>query len=177
MLKIVTVPNDILHHPTKPIVHVDAKIIKIAAEMKEKLGIMTDPKGVGLAANQVGINLSLFVFRQASKIRTIINPKIIWQNKDLVFDKRGKNTMLEGCLSIPHYYGLIKRPSSIRLFFLDLENVTHEEEFNPPESIIIQHEVDHLEGKLFITRLLEQKGKLYKIDNTNKEKDLVEVEI
>ncbi|MBI3385304.1 peptide deformylase [Candidatus Gottesmanbacteria bacterium] len=177
MLSIVTVPNDILNHPTKVISHVDAKILKIATEMKEKLAKMTDPKGVGLAANQVGINLSLFVFRQGPKIRTLINPKIISRSNDLIYDKRGKNTMLEGCLSIPHYYGLVKRPSKIRLSFLDLENVTHEEEFKSADSIIIQHEIDHLQGKLFITRLLEQKGKLYKIDLNSKDKDLAEVEI
>lgn len=177
MLSIITVPNHILNEPTKPISHVDQKIKKIARDMTQTLAKLTNPKGVGLAANQVGLNISMFVFRHKTKIRTIINPKIIWKSRDFIYDKRGKNTMLEGCLSIPYYFGLVKRPSRIRLFYLDLENVACNEEFNPPESIIIQHEIDHLEGRLFVNRLLEQKGKLYKIGTSSKDKDLVEVQI
>jgi peptide deformylase len=176
MYKIVTVPNAILKKPVRKIAEIDNRIKKIAIEMAETLEKLDHPKGVGLAANQVGLDLAIFVFRDHNKIRPIINPQIIWHSNSEVLDQREKNTMLEGCLSIPNYYGTVKRYDRVKISYLDLDGKIREEEFGMPEAVIIQHETDHLNGKLFIEKLLQQKGKLYKYQD-NKKEELVEVQI
>ena len=176
-MKIVTVPNQILRTPTKPVLKVDNKVKKIISDMTVTLKNMTNPKGVGLAANQVGLNISIFLFKQGRKIRAAVNPKIIWHSDVLVYDKRGTNTMLEGCLSIPLYYGTVKRYDQVKLGFLNENGEKCEELFSMPEAVIIQHETDHLNGHLFIDKLLTQKGKLYKVDKREDKEEMVEVEI
>lgn len=177
MLKIVTVPSKILSTPTKTVSVVDRYIKKICLDMIDTLKKLDNPKGVGLAANQINIPLSIFVFRDKKNIRPIINPRLLSHSDNLSLDQRGKNIMLEGCLSIPYYYGTVKRFNKVKIAFLDRSGKECEEEFSVPEAVIIQHEMDHLAGKLFVEKLLEQKGDLYKIDKTDKEKSLVEVDI
>lgn len=179
MLKIVTVPNPILRTRVKLVASVDKKIKKIISAMKQTLLGLKDPPGVGLAAPQVGLNLTLFVFKNKRQITAVINPKILDHADEEVLDIRKKHTMLEGCLSIPQYYGTVKRFSSVTISFLNENGVTQTQKFDMPEAVIIQHEMDHLEGKLFIDKLLKQKGKLYKVERNkedNKE-ELVDVKI
>ncbi len=177
MFKIVTVPNQILRTHTKPVGTIDKKIKNIAKEMTQTLVKLTDPPGVGLAAPQVGLNLALFVFKNGKKITTIINPKLISHSNEEVLDVRKKHSMLEGCLSIPLYYGTVKRYGSGIVAYQDENGQTHEEEFKMPQAVIVQHEMDHLEGKLFIDKLLAQKGKLYKVEKHKEKEELVDVEI
>lgn len=177
MYKIITVPNQILRTSVKRVAVVDKKIKKIAREMAETLVKLKDPPGVGLAAPQVGLNLSLFVFKNGNKISTIINPKLIAHSADEVLDVRNKHSMMEGCLSIPLYYGTVKRFSFVTISYQDENGQTHEEKFKMPQAVIIQHEMDHLEGKLFIDKLLWQKGKLYKVEKHKDKEELVDVEI
>lgn len=180
MLKILTVPNPILRTRVKLVAVVSKRIKKLAQQMAETLIKLKDPPGVGLAAPQVGVNFSLFVFRNKNRITTVINPKLLSHSQEEVLDVRNKHTMLEGCLSIPRYYGKIKRFNDVKISYLDENGKEHLEEFKAPEAIIIQHEMDHLEGKLFVDKLLEQKGKLYKVENppTGEDKEeMREVEI
>lgn len=177
MLKIVTVPNPILREVAKPVSKVDAKVKKIVEEMLETVQNLDNPKGVGLAANQVGLNCSIFVFLNKKKFEPVINPKLIWHSDDVGLDVRKNSTMLEGCLSLPSYYGSVKRYNKVRIRYLNLDGKTVNAEFGMPESVIIQHEMDHLSGKLFIDQLFAQKGKLYKIEKNKKEEELVEVEL
>ncbi len=177
MFKIITVPDQILRTKVKPVAVFDKKIKNIAREMTQTLVKLTDPPGVGLAAPQVSLNLALFVFKNGKKITTVINPKLLSHSKDEVLDVRKKHSMLEGCLSIPLYYGTVKRYSAVSISYQDENGQTHEEEFHMPQAVIIQHEMDHLEGKLFIDKLLAQKGKLYKVEKHAKKEELVDVEI
>ena len=178
MLKIITAPNKILNKQLKPVQVVDKRIKQIVKEMTETLRNLDNPKGVGLAANQVSIDLAIFVFRQKNRIRPIINPKLISHSEQDVLDVRGKSTMLEGCLSIPKYYGTVKRFDEITIEYLLLDGTTTIETFKMPEAVIIQHEMDHLSGHLFIEKLLSQKGILYKVETNKEGKDeLVEVEL
>lgn len=176
MYQIITIPNPILNKPCRKVEKIDDRIREIIKEMTKTLQKLDHPKGVGLAANQVGLGFAVFVFKHGKKIRPVINPKIIWHSDDEVLDERGKNTMLEGCLSIPKYYGSVKRFSKIKLSYLGLDNRQTEEDFEMPEAVIIQHETDHLNGHLFVEKLLQQKGRLYKLENNGEEK-LIEVEI
>ncbi|MBI3980522.1 peptide deformylase, partial [Candidatus Microgenomates bacterium] len=164
MFKIVTVPSPILREPAKPVDEVDDKIKKIVTEMVETLEKLDNPKGVGLAANQVGLKQTIFVFRNQDVIEPVINPTLLWHSTKQTLDVRKNSTMLEGCLSVPFYYGTVKRYEKIRISYFTLEGKRIEKEFKMPESIIIQHEMDHLSGKLFIDLLLKQKGRLYKVE-------------
>ncbi len=174
MLKIVQVPHKVLATPTQPVKKVDAKIRKLVFDMEETLIAQIDPQGVGLAAPRVGINLSLFIMRPTLKSDTIvcINPKILKtvgssqstvdsKNKLQTNNEDGDTTKLEGCLSIPRIWGPVKRPEKVLLEYQDLTGEKHTKWFSGFKAIIIQHEVDHLQGILFTQRVLEQKNPLY----------------
>lgn len=166
MLKIVTVPNPILSQPTKPVVNFGKKLKKIIKDMSETLEAQNDPPGVGLAANQVGINLSIFIIKPTKKspIKAFINAKII-KSEILNHDTKNQKkeaVKFEGCLSIPRIWGPIKRADKVLLEYQDEQGNKKTEWFSGFEATIIQHEVDHLNGIVFTQRSLEQKQKLYR---------------
>jgi peptide deformylase len=207
VLKIVTAPNPILLSIAKPvpiksgqIAKIDASVIKIIEEMKEALVNTVDPKGVGLAAPQVGKPLRIFIAKPTdnSKVLVFINPEIIEQSSELNYVKRParrlvrrstsgsestsegelrRNTSkkdsekLEGCLSLPTIWGPVLRATSLTLSYLDERGKHHKEEFKSFLATIIQHETDHLNGILFPKRVLEQKGILYKSRKNEKGQD------
>jgi len=189
MLKIISAPNKILAGSVQPVVEINDKIRRLVADMEETLIAQNDPPGVGLSANQVGVNLSLFIIKpsQKSKIKVFINPKIVKkietvapENKDVMnhapTKKHGRQPVkLEGCLSIPHIWGPVKRANKILVEYQDLSNQSHTESvkrgwFYDLEAIIIQHEIDHLNGILFTQRSLEQNQPLYEEKNGKLEK-------
>ncbi len=184
MLKIVTVPNNILSSPTKPVVKVDGKIKKIVSDMEKVLIAQNDPPGVGLAANQVGLDLSIFIIRptEKSKTKVFINPRIVSRTdpfKDSLkrvspykvrpYKKRVK---LEGCLSIPRIWGPVKRADKVLLEYQNLTGTAVKGWFQGFEAVIIQHEMDHLSGVVFTQRAIEQKKQLYREKND----ELVKIE-
>lgn len=166
MLKIVVVPNPVLTSPAKRIDAIDEKIKKLVYNMEEVLIAQVDPQGVGLAAPQVGESLRLFIIKPSPKSPTevFINPKILEivtvNRKPSTVKKKNKNK-LEGCLSIPRIWGPVKRPSKIKLEYQDLTGERKTAWFTGLKSIIVQHEVDHLQGILFTQRALEQNTQLY----------------
>lgn len=169
MLKIITVPNNILSSPTKPVVEIDNNIKKIVFDMEKILTAQADPPGVGLAANQVGLNLSIFIIKLTlkSKIKVFINPRILKTVfiKDSLYKKQPKKRQkvkLEGCLSIPRIWGPVKRAEKIFFHYQNLTGKKYLKWFSGFEAMIIQHEVDHLNGIVFTQRAVEQKGQLYK---------------
>jgi peptide deformylase len=187
MFKIVTAPNPVLSGTAKPVVKVDKDIVKIIEEMKETLLATTDPKGVGLAAPQVGKSLKIFIAKPTdnSKIYVFINPEIIEKSLDTSLVERPKkdkskkaSKKLEGCLSLPNIWGPVRRASSLTLSYLDEKGQHHEEKFFNFMATIIQHEMDHLKGNLFPKKVLEQKGILYKSSKNKKgEDEFEEIEI
>jgi len=178
MLKIVQAPNPILFQKTKEVKKIDKKIKKIIEEMKETLLAQTNPQGVGLAANQVGVNLSLFIIKPTknSPISVFINPKIlkVEEEKEEKRKKKEKKLKLEGCLSVPKIWGEVKRAKKVLLEYqTDDESLEKKQAwFSGFEAVIIQHEVDHLEGILFTQRALAQNQPLYE----EKEGKLVRIE-
>lgn len=179
MLKIVTVPANVLNQSTKPVIKIDDKIKKIVFDMEKILIAQNDPPGVGLAANQVGLDLSIFIIKptEKAKIKVFINPKII-SRTDLFKDSPKKvrpykkKVKLEGCLSIPRIWGPVKRENRVFLKYQDLTGKDYLSWFSGFEAIIIQHEVDHLNGIVFTQRSVEQKGQLYREEN----EELVKIE-
>ena len=189
MLQIVTAPNAILSQIAKPVSRVDSSILKLIKEMKEALLSANDPKGVGLAAPQVGASIRIFQIKpqDKSEISTFINPVIekTFGEKEIPNfknskkaqakkPKASKDKLLEGCLSLPNIWGNVARPKKVMLSWQDEFGAHFEKIFSGFPAIIIQHEIDHLNGVLFPKRVLEQKNKLYKSEKDKKGEDFFE---
>ena len=141
----------------------DAKLRSLADDMLET---MYDAPGVGLAAPQIGLTRQLLVMDCSDKEEPqtpciLINPEISWESEET-------HTYEEGCLSIPEQYGDVTRPERVRVRFHDIDGVEQEEEFDGLWSTCVQHEIDHLRGKLFIDYLSAMKRTMI----TNKMKKL-----
>lgn len=120
-------------------VPVKSDVLELVENMFET---MIDGKGIGLAAPQIGKNINIFVVKFERYKQTFINP---------VIEPRGKDVLMgEGCLSVPDLQVSIKRPEKVFIKYYDAEWNYHEDEFGAIVSRIIQHEYDHLIGKLII---------------------------
>jgi peptide deformylase len=147
-VRIIQYPHPTLRHVSKPLVRVDQELHKIVRGMFE---LMYEANGVGLAANQIDLPYRLFVVNlksdpdAADEERVFINP--------VLSDRKGMVEGEEGCLSLPGVYGQVKRSEQVSLNAFDLAG----EEVNLPLAglfaRVVQHEVDHLNGILFIDRL------------------------
>lgn len=171
---IVLYPDQVLTQPAKTITVFDKKLEKLISEMKKSLLATKKPKGVGLAAPQIGEPYRLFITRPHAKadIRTFINPEIIAFSESTTEETEEDNDKpLEGCLSIPNIWGHVTRPSSVTLRYQDRDGNTHEEVIDGFMATIIQHETDHTNGILFSQRVLEQQEKFYQtvLDEEGKE--------
>ncbi|MEX1052721.1 MAG: peptide deformylase [Patescibacteria group bacterium] len=163
-MHILAAPNKLLTTKAQKVKKIDKVIKKLVADMIVCLEKQEDPQGVGLAAPQIGKSTSLFIIKSSpkSEVEIFINPKVL-----KLFDKKGdKNKKankkkLEGCLSIPRIWAPIKRKYGIILEFMNLEGKKMEKEFTGYKSIILQHEIDHLNGILFTQRALEQKAQVF----------------
>lgn len=176
---ITQIPDPVLTQPAKKVQKIDRKILSIIERMKKTLIEADKPKGVGLAAPQIGVPYRIFIVRpkEDSLITVFINPEITERSKDLSEIKRAGNK-LEGCLSVPNIWGHLKRPSRVKLRFMDINGKMQEKEFSGFLATIIQHETDHLDGILFTKRVLEQKEKLYETEEDDKGNEkLVEIKI
>ncbi|MDP3917932.1 MAG: peptide deformylase [Candidatus Woesebacteria bacterium] len=169
--KIVQSGDPILRRVSRPIGSIDRKTQKLIQDLKDTLSVQKDPEGVGLAAPQIGKNLRAFAVNFKNLKRIVINPEIIsvLSTKRMHHDvgkvqSTKRSEILEGCLSLPHYYGPLKREALVKIKYLDENGKEIIEEFKDFDAQIILHEIDHLNGFLFIDRLLEQKKKLYKLD-------------
>lgn len=186
-MKIVITPNPILNTPSAPVMKIDRQVLEFIEQMKKTLLTTINPKGVGLAAPQVGKNWQIFIAKpyEKSVIKVFLNPKIVEFSKEVtdgVPERDRKPCLpagrLEGCLSIPQVWGMVKRYQTIKLQYKTPDNKQHSQIFTGFLATIIQHEMDHLNGRLFPSRTLEQKGKLYKmIHNQKNEEELEELKL
>src|SRR3990167_7933769 len=162
-MKIISAPNKVLNTKSENIKNIDRNIKKIISEMAKCLESQKDPQGVGLAAPQVGLKLRLFIMKPLadSKHQTLINPKILsfFDKKQTKTSKKTVKSKLEGCLSIPRIWSHIKRQYGVNIEYTDLNGSIIKKTFTGYQAIIVQHEVDHLDGILFTQRALEQKLK------------------
>lgn len=165
MKPIVHIPEPILSQPAKTITSFDKKLHQLIKDMTKTLKATKRPKGVGLAAPQIGIGVRVFLTMPTtnSPVRAFINPEIIAFSEpkiDVAQDKDA-DSRLEGCLSIPDIWGHVTRAPSVTLRYQDEMGATHEEVFDGFHATIIQHETDHTNGVLFTQRVIEQKGRFY----------------
>ncbi len=172
-MQILTTPHPFLKHKAKELRAWDKKTAKEVKEMEEILKKTTNPKGVGLAATQVGLDKRLFILLDEEKQETkiFVNPEILDHSKKLLSQvyKKKQDRWLEGCLSIPKIWGFVDRPYSIKLKyftpkFIDDKWVLSEQiaDYEDVQSAYTQHEIDHLNGILFTDRILEQKGQFFR---------------
>ena len=149
MNKLIYVPNPLLRQKATKINSVGTPELEIAKKMKE---IMLRAPGVGLAANQIGILkqiITIFYVDQNTKKEiqyNLFNPKIISYSNKMI-------TMEEGCLSLPEQFAEIERPEKIEFQYVNENNKLIKKEASGLESRILQHEIDHLSGKLFVDYL------------------------
>jgi len=188
MYPIVMAPNSILAAPTKRVDFSGSRLLKIIDEMRATLLAQKDPAGVGLAANQVNLPYSLFLARFSAKrsepIRVFVNPEVVNHSPETQPVNDEEDSSLEGCLSLPNFYGTVKRWKWVEISFQPISSDGQLgdqkiERFDNFAAVVIQHELDHLNGKIFVLKILEQNGKLYKIKGKDKKgKDIwEEVEI
>ncbi|MDJ0930976.1 peptide deformylase [Breoghania sp.] len=145
---ILLLPDAMLRQISKPIEKVDGDIRQLADDMLET---MYDAPGIGLAAIQIAIPKRLLVLDvakddQPKDPKVFINPEIVWSSED-------KSVYREGCLSIPEYYEDVERPAKVRVKFLDREGNECELEADGLPATCLQHEIDHLNGVLFIDHI------------------------
>ena len=146
LLPVLCYPDPRLHKVAKPVSQVDARIKKIVADMADT---MYDAPGVGLAATQVDIHERIVVIDVSddqNELMVFINPEIIWSSPE-------KKSWREGCLSVPDYYDEVERPSEIRVKALDAEGNEFELDADGLLAVCLQHELDHLQGKVFVEYL------------------------
>lgn len=179
-MKIIFTPNPILTTPSRPVEKINKEILEFIEAMKKTLLSTTTPKGVGLAAPQVAKNWQIFITKpyEKSEIKVFINPQILSHGTELTKGVLERERKLEGCLSIPNVWGMVKRYQTIKLKYKTPDERTHTQKFSGFLATIIQHEMDHLAGRLFPSRTLNQKGKLYQTKkDKNGEKSLEEMEL
>jgi peptide deformylase len=148
LLPIITAPDPRLKIKAKPVAKVDDKVRGLMDDMLET---MYHAIGIGLAAPQVGAAqrvLVIDVAREGEKPQPmrIANPEIVWRSEELMMAN-------EGCLSLPEHYADVERPAAIRLRYLDHENEIREIEAKGLLATCLQHEIDHLDGVLFVDHI------------------------
>jgi len=149
---IIILPDKRLRQTSEPVKAVDADVRALVDDMFET---MYKAPGVGLAAIQVGVPKRIVTVDTAKKDepkhpQVFLNPEIVWSSQE-------KNTYEEGCLSIPEYYEEVERPSAVKVRFMDLDGKTQEVEANGLLATVLQHEIDHTNGVLFIDHISKLK--------------------
>ena len=145
---IIILPDKRLRLVSEPVKAIDREVKTLVADMFET---MYEAPGIGLAAIQVGVprrvvTMDLSKKEEAQEPRVFINPEILWRS-----DEKAKYE--EGCLSIPEFYEEVERPVQVRVKYLDLEGREQELEASGLLATCLQHEIDHLNGVLFIDHI------------------------
>ncbi len=149
-LKIVTgEDNPILRAVSKPVVKFDSALKKFVKELKEA---MFAAKGIGIAAPQVGKNIRVFlavfeIGKDDERIVPMVNPEILEFSKEMLVAE-------EGCLSLPGIYGKVRRAKKVKIAYQGLDGVKLLENLQGMNARVVQHELDHLNGVLFIDKLV-----------------------
>lgn len=153
--EIITYPNDILARKSEPISEITPEIRELADDM---VRIMYENNGIGLAAPQVGINQRIITVdvsgpEKREDLRILVNPEIV--------SKEGETETEEGCLSVIDYRARVKRSAQVRARATDLEGEEVDIDADDIMAVCLQHEIDHLDGILFIDHISRLKRTMY----------------
>ncbi len=148
ILPIIWAPDPVLKTKCKPVAAVDDEVRRLVDDM---FATMYAAPGVGLAAPQIGVEKRVIVVDVAGKDEppqpiALINPEIVWQSEDTqVYE--------EGCLSLPEMYADVERPAQVKVRYLDRDGAKQEIEGDGLLAVCLQHEIDHIDGVLFVDRI------------------------
>ncbi|MEY2706928.1 MAG: hypothetical protein RI905_679 [Pseudomonadota bacterium] len=160
VLPILHYPDPRLHTVAKPVSEINQKIKQLVSDMAQT---MYEAPGIGLAATQVNAHVQVIVIDlsdERNQLQVFINPEIVWASEE-------KKVWQEGCLSVPDFYDEVLRPSEVKVRALDIDGKSYEIHADGLMAVCIQHEMDHLKGKVFVEYLSSLKrmriaGKLKK---------------
>jgi len=155
-LEIITYPHELLKSAAQPVAEIDGKLQSLIDKMAET---MYEAPGIGLAAVQVNVDQSLLIYDLAPReerrdLQVLINPKIIEREGEIISEN-------EGCLSVPDFRADVKRSGHVLVEGFDREGKPLRFEAEGMLAIVLQHEIDHLNGTLFIDRISKLKRQLY----------------
>ncbi len=154
-MKIITGENNpLLRQKSKPVKKLDQEIFLLIEKMKK---IVLEKEALGLAAIQVGVPLQIIVCKTEKDFKVFINPEIIKTSKE-------KESFIEGCLSLPNYYGEVVRPKTIVIKAINENGEKIKLKAYGLLARVIQHEIDHLNGVLFIDKA-RKVGKIFKTES------------
>jgi peptide deformylase len=156
-LKILTYPNKFLLQPTAPLENINGQVQQMIDAMAETMYLAP---GIGLASIQVGWDRSVLIYDITARderrgLHVLINPRIISSEGEIISDN-------EGCLSVPDFRADVKRSERILVEGYDRDGNPLRVEAEGLQAIVLQHEIDHLNGRLFIDRISSLKRELYK---------------
>ena len=154
LLKILIFPDPRLRTKAKPVQNIDGSIKELSDDMLET---MYEGEGIGLAATQINVHKRIIVVditKEKNEPKVLINPEI----KKIIDPE--KRSYSEGCLSVPGFYEELKRPSSVEVSYQDLEGKMNTQVISGLLSVVIQHEIDHLDGKIMVDSLSNLKREM-----------------
>lgn len=154
-MKILNLEQPIIRKKLKPVSVIDQSVKTLIEKMRQTVEAEQDPEGVGLAANQVGIDQRLFLAKIGKTFEPFINPEILEYGKEI-------DEQFEGCLSIPDLFGFVKRPKEVTVKYTTPEGKAVTKTLKGMPARIIQHEMDHLNGRLFIDHVAAQTRELFR---------------
>jgi peptide deformylase len=166
VLPILHYPDQRLHTIAKPVAAVDARIVQIVADMGET---MYEAQGIGLAATQVDIHERIIVIdvsEDRNELMIFINPELTWASPE-------KKSWREGCLSVPEFFDEVERPERITIKALNQAGKPFELEADGLLAVCLQHEMDHLQGKVFVEYLSPLKQSRIALKLKKRAKELV----
>ena len=166
VLSILNYPDQRLHTIAKPVASVDARIQQIVADMAET---MYEASGIGLAATHVDIHERIIVIdtsEERDALMVFINPELIWASPE-------KKSWREGCLSVPDFFDEVERPERIKIKSLNQEGQFFELEADGLLAVCLQHEMDHLQGKVFVEYLSPLKRSRISLKLKKRAKELI----
>ena len=166
VLSILHYPDQRLHTIAKPVAAVDARIAQIVADMGET---MYEASGIGLAATQVDIHERIIVIdvsEDRNELMVFINPELTWASAE-------KKSWREGCLSVPEFFDEVERPERIKIKALNQAGKPFELEADGLLAVCLQHEMDHLQGKVFVEYLSPLKRSRISLKLKKRAKELV----
>jgi peptide deformylase len=166
VLSILHYPDQRLHTIAKSVAAVDARIVQIVADMGET---MYEASGIGLAATQVDIHERIIVIdvsEDRNELMVFINPELTWSSPE-------KKSWREGCLSVPEFFDEVERPERIKIKALNQAGKPFELEADGLLAVCLQHEMDHLQGKVFVEYLSPLKRSRISLKLKKRAKELV----
>ncbi|MGZ3254027.1 MAG: peptide deformylase [Burkholderiaceae bacterium] len=165
LLNILRYPDPRLHKIAKPVAVFDARLKRLVADMAET---MYEAPGVGLAASQVDVHQQIIVIDTSEShkdLRVFINPEVIWASEE-------KQIYDEGCLSVPGVYDGVERHAKVKVRAFNEDGEPFELEADGLLAVCVQHEMDHLKGKIFVEYLSPLKRNRIKTKMLKEEREL-----